>query len=226
MFTRYGWQIDPSKILSRQELKTVFEHFDQRAKRSLSARLTLVVMRLAICLGLRASEIGKLQLRDVRTGIDRPHIRIRKEVGKGGRARFIPAWWDEGTLHDITAWKQEREQQGADEHDLFVCSMMSHRFGQQLSRHALRLRFQRACLVLGKARARQLTIHSGRHSFVTHALAGGRTLAEVRSASGHSCISTTSAYVHIAQADDGQVGHLFSFDNGGVECRRCKAIRC
>jgi integrase len=212
MFTRYSWQIDPSKVLSRRELHRVFAGLHQRAPRSKNARLTLAIMRLACCFGLRASEIGMLQLRDVCIGIDRPHIRVRKEVGKGRRARFIPAWWDAGTLCDITAWKQERQQQGADENDLFVCSIMSHCFGQQFTRHALRLRFQRACLVLGKVRARQLTIHCGRHSFISHALAGGRTLAEVRSASGHTCISTTSAYVHIAQDDDGQVGNLFAFD--------------
>ena len=29
-----------------------------------------------------------------------------------------------------------------------------------------------------------LTIHHGRHTFISHALAGGRTLAEVRDAAG------------------------------------------
>ena len=54
-----------------------------------------------------------------------------------------------------------------------------------------------------------LTIHHGRHTFISHALAGGRTLAEVRDAAGHSSVLVTSVYLHVAVADDGAVGSLF-----------------
>jgi integrase len=37
-----------------------------------------------------------------------------------------------------------------------------------------------------------VTIHHGRHTFISHALAGGRTLAEVRDAAGHANVSITS----------------------------------
>ncbi len=72
-----------------------------------------------------------------------------------------------------------------------------------MSRHALRLRFQRACAVLGAQRSRQVTIHHGRHTFVSHALAGGRNLAEVRDAAGHSSVAVTSIYLHVAVDADG-----------------------
>jgi integrase len=36
-----------------------------------------------------------------------------------------------------------------------------------------------------------LTIHHGRHTFISHALAGRRTLAEVRDAVGHANITVT-----------------------------------
>jgi hypothetical protein len=42
------------------------------------------------------------------------------------------------------------------------------------------------------------SIHHGRHSFIGHALAGGRTLAEVREAAGHANVRITSAYLHVA----------------------------
>ena len=79
-----------------------------------------------------------------------------------------------------------------------------------LRRHAIRRRFLSACKVLGPARLRTLTIHHGRHTFISHALAGGRTLAEVRDAAGHANISITSTYLHVAVEDDG-VGELFGF---------------
>jgi len=67
-----------------------------------------------------------------------------------------------------------------------------------------------ACAVLGPERVRTLTIHHGRHTFVSHALAGGRTLAEVRDAAGHSSALVTSVYLHIAIDDDGNLANLFA----------------
>ncbi len=51
----------------------------------------------------------------------------------------------------------------------------------------------------------------GHHSFVSHALAGGRSLAEVRDAAGHANIATTSVYLHIATDDGDEPGDLFDF---------------
>lgn len=157
-----------------------------------------------------------MRLDDVRVGVERPHLRIRPGVGKGRRARTVPLWWDAGTLTDIEAWKAQRQRQGATDDDLFVCSMLANRRGRPLSRHALRLRFQRACRSLGPERAGQVTIHHGRHTFVSHALAGGRTLAEVRDAAGHSHVGITSLYLHVAVEDDAAVGDLFCFAPSGA----------
>jgi site-specific recombinase XerD len=55
---------------------------------------------------------------------------------------------------------------------------------------------------------KSLTIHHGRHTFISHALAGGRTLAEVRDAVGHSNVSIASGYLHVI-VDDDVVGQLF-----------------
>jgi hypothetical protein len=54
-----------------------------------------------------------------------------------------------------------------------------------------------------------LTIHHGRHTFISHALAGGRSLAEVRDAAGHANVSITSGYLHVVVEDEGAVGNLF-----------------
>lgn len=80
---------------------------------------------------------------------------------------------------------------------------------EPLSRHTLRKRFRTACKVLGSARLETLTIHHGRHTFLSHALAGGRTLAEVRDAAGHSNITITSVYLHAAVDDSEPLGNLF-----------------
>ncbi len=92
----------------------------------------------------------------------------------------------------------------------FVCCQKPGRRGEPLRRHSLRRRFLIVGKVLGNERLRTLTIHHGRHTFISHAQAGGRSLAEVRVAAGHSNFVTTSAYLHIAVDDEGQVSTLFA----------------
>ena len=56
---------------------------------------------------------------------------------------------------------------------------------------------------------RQIAVYDGRHTFISHALAGGRTLAEIRDAAGHCNVSITSGYLHVAVDDEAAVGNLF-----------------
>jgi site-specific recombinase XerD len=51
------------------------------------------------------------------------------------------------------------------------------------------------------------TVPPGRHTFISHTLAGGRTLAEVRDAAGPANVSITSAYLPVA-VDDEALGRL------------------
>ena len=91
-----------SRVLTRRELATVMADL-KRASRYANARRNLVIVRLACCCGLRASEIGGLQLDDVVVGVPRPHLRLRRETTKGKRPRMVPLWWDAGTLADLAA---------------------------------------------------------------------------------------------------------------------------
>ena len=207
------WQVDATKILTRVELASVLRDLRTKANNSENARLNLVLVRLACCCGLRVSEIAGLQIGDVHVNRDRPFLRIRAETSKGNRARCVPLWWDGDTLGDLSDWKEHRVREGAKPRDAFVGSLWKSRYGSRLSRHTLRRRFITACKVLGLERLQGLTIHHGRHTFISHALAGGRTIAEVRAAVGHQSLVTTSAYLHIAVDDNGEVGQLFRFES-------------
>jgi integrase len=200
---------DVTKILTRRELATVLADLKRKAPRSPNTHMNLIIFRLAACCGLRASEIAQLQVGDVRVEHTRPHIRIRKGASKGGRARIVPLWWDEGTLVDIGAWKAKWLMSDAKPQSVFIASLQPDRDPKPLSRHTLRKRFRTACKVLGRTRLETLTIHHGRHTFLSHALAGGRTLAEVRDAAGHSNVTVTSGYLHAAVDDVERVGNLF-----------------
>jgi integrase len=210
MKTYRSRNVDATKILTRRELAAVLSDLKRKAPRSKNTRMNLILIRLACCCGLRASEIAHLQIGDVRTDLARPHLRIRCGAAKGGRSRIVPLWWDAGTLEDLANWKNDRLQQDAKSDQPFLASLIPGRAIKPFSRHTLRKRFRTACKVLGAARREVLTIHHGRHTFISHALAGGRTLAEVRDAAGHCNVSITSGYLHIAVEGD-EVGDLFNY---------------
>ncbi len=206
------WKLDQTKVLTRREIVAVLDDLKRRARRAVNSRQNLVIFRLATCCGLRVSELCGLRIGDVRVGVDRCHLYVRKETAKRGKVRRVPLWWDQGTLDDLTAWRDFRIAEGAGLTDPFVCSRSRRSLGKPIDRMNARARFKVACRVLGAERIRELTIHHGRHSFISHALAGGRTLAEVRDAAGHATIATTSIYTHVATDDEGKVGSLFAFD--------------
>jgi integrase/recombinase XerD len=204
------WTVDRSKILQPDEMGLILTELRRKARRSVNTRTNLVVFRLAACCGLRASEIAGLILADVQVDNSRPSIRVRREIGKGHKPRKVPLTWDAGTLADLVEWKRFRRDQGAADDDRFVCSQHCDSLGNPLDRRNLRKRFRVSCKVLGRERQAELTIHDGRHSFVSHALHGGRSVVEVRAAAGHSSLATTSIYAHLVDTDD-KVGNLFDF---------------
>jgi integrase len=137
------------------------------------------------------------------------HVRIRNCASKGLRSRIVPLWRDAGTLEDLSAWKADRLRAGAEYNEPFLASLIPGRGVKPFSRHTLRKRFRTACKVLGAPRLETLTIHHGRHTFISHALAGGRSLAEVRDAAGDANVSITSGYLHVAVDDEAAFGNLF-----------------
>ena len=202
--------IDSIKILGRSEIAAVVADL-KRKRRSRNSRQNLIIFRLATCCGLRVSEVVGLNLGNVKVGSGRPYIEVPREIAKRKKARRVPLWWDAGTLADLRAWKNERMTQGAGPNDNFVCSQAKGTRGKRLSVRNAQSRFKRCVKPLGPERVAILSIHCGRHSFCSHALAGGRTLAEVRDAAGHANVSTTSVYLHTVCDDSEEVGTLFEF---------------
>jgi len=206
-----SWTVDKSRILQRTEIRRILDESTRKGRRSLNTRMNRIVFRLACCAGLRVSEISNLRLADVQVDNTQPKIRIRKEIAKGRRPRKVPLTWDEGTLRDLSDWKRFRREQGANEDAWFVCSQHRDTLGSQLDRRNLRRRFKTCCQCLGGERQAEITIHDGRHTFISHALHANRSLTEVRFAVGHSSVGTTSIYAHLVDDDTG-VGNLFKFD--------------
>src|SRR5689334_4817547 len=76
-----------------------------------------------------------------------------------------------------------------------ICATVYHKPRQP--RCWLQLLSARLLVHVQASRPRSADLHR-RHNFISHALAGGRTLGEVKAAASHSSLMTTSADLHIA----------------------------
>lgn len=200
------WRIDHSRIFSLSEIALVLKDLRRKGKRSYLTRQRLILFRLSTCCGLRVGELVQLTLADIQGG-ERPHIRIRPAITKadGKRKRYgrsVPLWWDIGTLMDIVEWKRQLEAAGAKPNDL----LLTTRRGTPIDRGSARLQFRTACKPLG----RDVTIHDGRHTFVSHMLAVGRSIKSVADAAGHRSLGATSQYCHSCpEYEDGRPVNMF-----------------
>lgn len=191
--------MDRTEILTRAELQTVLVGLTRRAKRSSTAKQNLVIFRSVTGAGLRVSELCGLNLNDLVVTGARPCIYVRAEIAKGGKSRTIPLDWDRGTLEVLRAWKDLRLAAGAKPDDPFIVCQRAGHGGKRMIRQRAWQRFRTCVKDLGAERLTQLSIHSGRHTFCSHALMAGRTLVEVRDAAGHSSIATTNIYLHVLE---------------------------
>lgn len=203
------WTVTRDKVLTKDEIKRVIADLKRKGRRSVNTQQNLVLFRLATCCGLRASELTRLTLDNVRANSTSPNIRVPKTIAKNHKARTVPLTFDQGTLDDLRAWKEFRHSQGALGADLFICSQGKSSKGNGIDRRNARLRFKACCVVLGQERRAEVTIHHGRHSFISHALHQGVSIVQVKEAAGHSSLNTTSIYAHLVSDDDGRVGNLF-----------------
>lgn len=166
--------------------------FQQGHQKGPGIAKSFALKELRLCARAHCYEEGPLRGAEVVVDLARPHIRVRAGAAKGNRPRVVPLWWDEGTLRDLAAWKSERIGQGAKPDEPFVGCQNYGRFGTPLLRYTLRKRFRTACRVLDAKRIDRTP------TCISHALAGGRTLAQVRDAAGHANVSVSSRYLHVA----------------------------
>lgn len=80
-------------------------------------------------------------------------------------------------------------------------SVVPDRAAQGFTRHTLRKRFRSAHKVLGPERRISLNILHGRHTYLSHALAGGRAMALARGAAAQVNATVTFCHLH-AESDD------------------------
>ncbi|CAA0113728.1 Tyrosine recombinase XerD [BD1-7 clade bacterium] len=145
------------------------------------------MLELLYACGLRVTELTGLQLPDI--NLQQGVIRV---VGKGGKERLVPVG-DESLY-----WLQEYYRHGRAEllggQVSDVC--FPSRRGRMMTRQTFWYRIKHYAVVVGLTKP--LSPHTLRHAFATHLLNNGADLRVVQMLLGHSDLSTTQIYTHIA----------------------------
>lgn len=185
-----SYYIEPHRYLNVDEIRLCLA--DLRERQHLAdVRKNLIIFRLSTFCGLRVGEISQLKVGHIAgIGGEKPQLCLPKGIVKGKRKRrFVPLWWDKGTLDDLSAWVRDRND---DEWVLFIKNDPY----RQMHVKRIQKRFKTAIRALGPSRVKQLSIHCGRHTFCSLSMYRGRSLPDVMAAAGHSGMGTTSRYVH------------------------------
>ena len=133
--------------------------------------------------GMRISELVNLKLTDV----DLQRC-VAKVFGKGKKERLIP--FGEAALEALSDYISDRDKTASKE------IFLSNR-GKKLSRVAF---WQRIKIYLIRENLKNsISPHTLRHAFATHLLNRGADLRSVQLLLGHSDLSTTQIYTHIAK---------------------------
>ena len=139
--------------------------------------------------GLRVSELVGLKLHEV--NFDMGVVRV---FGKGSKERLVPLGEEAiDWLRSYLAEARPALLMLRQSDDLFVTAR-----GSAMTRQAFWQLIKRYALVAGTDPAR-LSPHVLRHAFATHLLNHGADLRVVQMLLGHSDISTTQIYTHIAR---------------------------
>ena len=146
--------------------------------------------------GLRVSELINLQTSQI--SLQQGVIRV---IGKGNKERLVPV--GEIALDWLVQYYQQSRPQlllntTKQKESLTQCSeVFVTRRGSAMTRQAFWYMVKRYALIAGIA-ADHLSPHTLRHAFATHLLNNGADLRVVQMLLGHSDISTTQIYTHVA----------------------------
>ena len=147
------------------------------------------MLELLYACGLRVSELVSLQLSQV--SLNQGIVRV---TGKGGKERLVPMGeealnWMQRFLRGARA-----ELLGERPSDVVFPSRRGAQMTRQAFWYRIKIYAERADI------KKDLSPHTLRHAFATHLLNHGADLRVIQMLLGHSDLSTTQIYTHVAKA--------------------------
>ena len=179
------WQTLP-KYLNNEQIKDLLAAPDTARPTGLRDHAMLEFLYAA---GLRVSELCKVRVSDVE--MDMGYVRVQ---GKGNKQRIVPV--GKSAIDAVREYCNSGRGpllKGRTSPYLFITAR-----GGPMTRQA----FWKLLGACGRKAGifHDLTPHVVRHTFATHLLEGGADLRSVQTMLGHSDISTTQVYTHVARS--------------------------
>jgi len=169
------------KVLSIEQIDALLDSIDTS---NVCGKRDDALFELIYSCGLRISEACDLKIANVH--LEEKLILVH---GKGDKERIVP--FGERALQKMIVYLNESRPvltKGRNVAEFFV-----NYKGDPISRKGVWKRFQE----LEKLSGVDAKVHTLRHSFATHLLAGGADLRSVQELLGHSDLSTTTIYTHV-----------------------------
>ena len=146
------------------------------------------MLEMLYATGLRASEMAGLKISNLNSGVG--YLRC---VGKGGRERIVPV--GKKAICAVSDYLRELRPKLAN--DFSGDFLLLSRTGRAMGRIEIWRLIKKYAARAGMGR--NLTVHTLRHCFATHLLAGGADLRSIQEMLGHVDIATTQIYTHLDQ---------------------------
>jgi len=173
------------RSLTEVEVETLLAAPDASAALGLRDR---AMLELLYATGLRVSELVGLSLARVN-----PRQGIVRVLGKGGKERLVPV--GEEALASLETYLRDARPELLDGRpsDAVFVTARGEGMTRQAFWHLIKRYARRAGIV------RPLSPHTLRHAFATHLLDHGADLRALQMLLGHSDLSTTQIYTHVAR---------------------------
>ncbi len=180
------------EILSRDEIASLLKHCGNLKHKAMFA--------LAYGSGLRVSEICALRVQD----IDSKGMRVFVKSGKQNKDRYtLLSQYTLNILRDYWRHYRPKHPEGL----LFP----GWRNLSPTTTDAVEMALKKWLRVAGIDK--DASVHSLRHAFATHLLEDGTDLFTIKELLGHSSISSTTVYLHLANASTRAVSPADRFSN-------------
>lgn len=171
------------KVLNIEEIDLLLDikpktAFDYRNK---------AMLELMYASGLRVSELVNLKLDNIDL-----KIAIVRCMGKGSKERMIPL--GDIAIHFLDMYIKSYRSSLLKRHQTNYLFLNNH--GEQLTRQGFFIILKN--IAKEKGIKKEFSPHTLRHSFATHLLENGADLRSIQELLGHSDISTTQIYTHVA----------------------------
>lgn len=147
------------------------------------------MLEMLYATGLRVTELVSLSLEQINT-----RQGVLRTFGKGNKERLVPL--GEEALHWVTRYMRDAREVllAGKPSDVVFPSRRGDLMTRQTFWHRIKLHARQAGI------AASISPHTLRHAFATHLLNHGADLRTVQMLLGHSDLSTTQIYTHIARA--------------------------